>query len=451
MKFPAFAFCAALQVLAAASSYAQVPQAPTPQPQVPALFSDAERARIVAFWNAPGRYQIGPRDNALRDGAFAVRLSPAASIWFRVYNEALKPGKLPPNLAVAPTNERTARWESWVVAKLAHDRWAAQQAAERANARTVTSAPEPPLPGVIPPDLLAAVGNPPPFAVVAAPLKHMITFADGQSLSYHDHLAISSPRYAYYRFDEGVSSGGLALRSWPERELADFFARSGLSRFESNVMRAVSRLEGGFDSVNTYDTGFVSVGFIQFASLAEGAGSLGPVLRLQKATRREDFERDFRQFGLDVDADATLVAVDPATGAEVRGPEANRAIIMDKRLIAVFQRAGRTSAAFRTAQITEAKRRFYPADNEFSVNLDGQILRGRVRDIVRSEAGMATLLDRSVNLGNIRVLGPEVARLMRERGLNRLDQVPAFERELIRRLKWRVDFLSDASLSQPRG
>lgn len=429
-------------------------------PAPSALFTDAERARILAFWSEPGRYQIGPRAGAETEGAFAVRLSPAASIWFRAYNNVLKPGKMPPNMAVPPTNDSNAKWEAWVVAKLARDRWAAQQAADRANAASKPAAPtnaaptsakvpEPPLPGVIPGGLLAAVGNPPPFAVVAAPLRHTVTFADGMVLSYQDHIAIWSPRYAYYRFDEGVASEGLALREWPERDLAALLALSGLSGFESNVVRAVSRLEGGFDSVNTYDTGFVSVGFIQFASLEEGAGSLGPVLRQEKATRAADFERDFRVFGLDVDADSTLVAVDPSTGAELRGPDANRAIIEDKRLIAVFQRAGQLSAAFRLAQISEARRRFYPAGNELSVSLGGGVLKGRVRDIIRSEAGMATLFDRSVNVGNIRLLSEEVARLMRERGLTRLDQVPPYERELIKRLKWRQDFLKDASLSQP--
>jgi hypothetical protein len=42
-------------------------------------------------------------------------------------------------------------------------------------------------------------------------------------------------------------------------ELNRIFAASGLTPVEARVMRAVSLLEGGFDSINTYDTGF-SVG-----------------------------------------------------------------------------------------------------------------------------------------------------------------------------------------------
>jgi hypothetical protein len=452
---------AAVQVLAPVDAQPLMLEPLTPKSTPAPMFTEAERARIVAFWSVPGRYSIGPRANAERDGAFAVRLTPAASLWFRAYSNALRPGKTPPTATATPTDTRTAQWEIWVAAKVAHDHWAAQQAAARANARpalgttatpaaTTAAAPEPPLPGLIPADLLAAVGNPPPFAATVAPLQHTVMFEDGLSLSYHDHLAISSPRYAYYRFDEGVASEGTPLSRWPQRELAAMLEKSGLTRSESRVIGAVSRLEGGFDAVNTYDTGFVSVGFIQFASLSEGGGSLGPVLRQEKLTRPQDFEIDFRRFGLDVDDASLLVAIDPATGAEVRGPDANRTIIADKRLVAAFQRAGQTSAAFRAAQIQEAKRRFYPADATLAVNVNGQVLTSRVRDVVRSEAGMATLFDRSVNLGNFRLLSDEVARLMRERGLTRLDQVPAFERELIKRLKWRADFLSDTTLSQPR-
>ena len=105
-------------------------------------------------------------------------------------------------------------------------------------------------------------------------------------------------------------------------------------------MRAVSILEGGFDSVNTYDTGYVSVGFIQFASLKEGGGSLGAVLKNFKAADPLAFASDFHRFGVDVDETGHLVVVDPTSGAVATGAEANARIIEDKRLIAVFGRAG---------------------------------------------------------------------------------------------------------------
>lgn len=412
----------------------------------------------MSYWDAPGRYKVGARTDADKEGPFVVRLTPAASIWFRAYNQALRPGKLPPNMTAPPTDARTEKWEEWIKVKLAHDRWLAQQAADAANAQ-IKGVPSvalpgmvpaaPPLPGVIPAELLAAVGNPPPFAIVAAPLRHVVKFEDLE-LSYHDHIGVSSPRYGYYRFDEGVMSMGLALRNWPDKELSDLFVQAGFTPFEQRVVKAVSVLEGGFDSVNTYDTGFVSVGFIQFATLAEGAGSLGDVLRYQKRRRPADFERDFRAFGIDVDDQSILVTIDPSTGAEVRGPDANRAIINDKRLIAVFQRAGQKSTAFRLAQIEVTKQRYYPADRPVTATVGGREIKGKVSDVIKSEAGMATLLDRSVNTGNIRLLDEELGKLMTERKLSTLQQVAPYERELIQRLKWRHDFLQDTSLSQPR-
>lgn len=260
-------------------------QASPPLTVAPAagLFSPAERARIVNYWGEPGRYKVGARIDADKEGAFVVRLTPAASVWFRAYNQTLRPGKLPPNMTAAPTDTRTEKWEAWIKAKLARDRWEAQQAADAANSLIKGANPAmpntvaPPPAGVIPPELLAAVGNPPPFAVAVAPLRHVITFGDAE-FSYQDHIGVSNPRYGYYRFDEGVMSMGLALRNWPDKDLNDLFAQAGFTPFEQHVVKAVSKLEGGFDSINTYDTGFVSVGFIQFATLADGAGSLGDVL-----------------------------------------------------------------------------------------------------------------------------------------------------------------------------
>lgn len=455
--FILFTCTLAFKVLWAAPIAAQAQTAVVTAPVTP-LFSADERARVVAYWNAPGRYKVGARTNADKEGAFVVRLTPAASIWFRAYNQALKLGKLPPNLAVPPTDPRTEKWEIWVKAKLARDRWQAQKIADAANAAMKgvpsvappgTVPAEPPLPGVIPAELLAAVGNPPPFAAAAAPLRHVVAFEDGE-FSYHDHIPVSSPRYGYYRFDEGVMSMGLALRNWPDKELSDLFAQAGFTPFEQHVVKAVSKLEGGFDSINTYDTGYVSVGFIQFATLADGGGSLGPVLRYQKRNRPADFERDFRVFGIDVNDQSTLVVIDPSTGGEVRGPDANRAIIADKRLIAVFQRAGQKSVAFRLAQIEVAKQRFYPADTNFTATVGGREIKGKVADVIKSEAGIATLFDRSVNTGNIRLFGEELGKLMTERNLTSLERVAPHERELIKRLKWRHDFLEDTSLSQPQ-
>ena len=281
------------------------------------------------------------------------------------------------------------------------------------------------------------------------PRSYTIAFDDGQTLQYTDHVAGGASRNASYRFAQGVQSFGLRLRDWPEKDLNDFFAQSGLTPFEQNVMKAVSVLEGGFDSVNTYDTGFVSVGFIQFASLGEGSGSLGAVLKQQKQTRPAEFQQDFRRFGIDVDDTGTMVVLDPQTGGEVRGAQANLKIIDDKRLIATFQRAGRTRA-FQTAQIQVAKRNYYPDNDLVTITIGGAEKTVKASDLIKSEAGMATLFDRKVNTGNIRMVGEAVSKLMKERNLTQIEQLRPFERELIPLLRWRTDFLTEKSLAQPQ-
>jgi len=427
-------------------------------PAPAALFSDKERARSVAYWNAPGRYRIEARAEAAKNGHWVVRLTPAASLWFYNYTRARGAAKTPPTeTTVTPASPQATVWETWITAKYAHDSWLAQTAAAAANSPITNAStgsspvpvvPAPPLPGLIPLDLLAAVGNPPPFVAAVAPRRYTVTFDDGTAISYTDHVNVR-PRYAYYRFDQGVMHAGVALRTIPEEELNRIFAASGMTPFEQHVVKAVSRLEGGFASVNTYDTGYLSVGFIQFATLSAGSGSLGSVLKREKLDRYVDFNEDFRRYGIDVNDAGALVVVDPATGAELAGPEAVLKIIDDKRLTAVFQRAGANSQAFRAAQVLVARQQYYPADMPLSVTIGGRTISGKVADVIKSEAGMATLFDRKVNTGNIRALSGVVAQVMQERGLTKLEEAAAFERQIVRALKYRVDFLADKTLTQP--
>ena len=226
---------------------------------------------------------------------------------------------------------------------------------------------------------------------------------------------------------------------------------ASLTPFEAHVIGAVSRLEGGFDAVNTYDTGYVSVGFIQFITAVGGDGSLASVLATEKANTPGDFARDFHVRGIDVTPGGLYAAVDPATGAELTGPEAVQKTIRDPRLVAVFQAAGRSSTAFRVAQIQTARRLYYPAADPLTVTLaNGATLTGRVGDVLHSEAGMATAFDRKVNTGHA---APEVAAaaasVLTAHGLTTLADLAPYEREVVIALKYRADFLADKSLGQP--
>lgn len=415
------------------------------------MFSAEERTAIVAYWSTQARYTLGLPASALAQGVWQVRLTPDASRWFWAYQRAVAgPGKPPPNQDVKAKPE----WEAWVQAKLEFDRWCAQSVADAANRALVpgyqpkAAALTPPAPGPIPADLLAAVGNPPPFASAVVPMEYVVVFEDGDRYAFVDNPAMR-PRYAYYRSANGVMDPGKSLRTMTDAELDPLFTGAGMSPSEARAAKAVSRLEGGFEAVNTYDTGWVSIGFIQFITGERGDGSLMEVLQREKADDPEAYRADFRRFGMDVNPSGVLVVVDPATGAELTGNDAVRKVIDDKRLTAVFQRAARRSRAFLTAQVKVAKTRYWPAGDRFSISVNGVTLEGTVGDVIRSEAGLATLFDRKVNRGSIAPFQEVLERVARAHGCKSLEDLRRHEREIVAELKYRVDFLQDASLSQP--
>jgi len=416
-------------------------------------FSDEERARIVQFWNEPGRYSVSAPPDAAQRGPWTVRLSVAASQWLWNYDRARGLAKGPPTQNSAPANPEQKEWDAWIEAKLNWDRWTAAQAAHEANNRVLGrsaafDSPIPQVPGPAPLGLIALAGNPPHFADVVAPLFHSVRFDERMTISYPDNPLLRA-RYAYYRFPQGVMSGGSRVRELPAEFVDALFTEAGVSASEKKVMAAVSLLEGGFDSVNTYDTGFVSVGFIQFACLKDGAGSLGAVLRRHKQEAPESFQSDFRTYGIDVAENATMSVVDPSTGAELSGAVAALKIIDDKRLIAVFQRAGKLSKAFRMAQIRVAKAMYYPADSAVTFQSGGKTVTGPISAFIKSEAGMATLMDRKVNTGNVEPLPIVVALIAAENGIQKVEDLAPFERDIVAAMKFRKDYLADSSLTQP--
>ena len=182
------------------------------------------------------------------------------------------------------------------------------------------------------------------------------------------------PDSPYLVHPDGVKAGGLPVRDLEEIHM--LFACAGVTdEVAKNVLIKVSAREGGFDAVNTWDTGYVSVGFIQFTFGEHGNGSLQHVLQRMKTdeallSRRpghvNEFARYFADHGIDV-RDGRLFVRDPATGETKCDAAAVQAIIDDKRLTALFQDAGAKSRAFRLAQIREAYGAYYLADAPFRI------------------------------------------------------------------------------------
>lgn len=458
-------FICVLSLIWTTGACAQQPPV-SPLPPAQPLFTDTERAALVAFWHAPGRQEIAAPPDAAKNGPWQVRLTTEGSTWLLGYQKAVRGnGKvIPPTQdAQASASGPQGEWEAWVTARVAYDRYQAGMVATRANAAVMPAAvpvPAPstePLvsaasPGPVPPDLVAACGNPPRFANAVAPLQYTISLGDPTDLYVYQDNVKMRDRYAYYRFDRGTVAYGKKLESFPDRELSDLFRKAGFTKSEQRVFTAVSGLEGGFETVNTYDTGYVSIGFIQFITLADGHEDLARVMIDEKASKPKDFQADFHWFGIDIQpGDGTLTVVDPATGAELVGSAAVQRVIEDKRLTAVFQRAGRKSEAFRVSQIRTARASYWPASDPVQILLpNGTVVFGVVSDFIKSEAGMATLLDRKVNVGNIRLLATVAAETFQSHKAKKLSDLSRYEREIITAMKYRSDFLQEKSLSKPK-
>lgn len=420
-------------------------------PTYASLFTPAERSQLQAFWNQPGRLTMSPN---MKNGLYQVRETTAASIWLWTY---LRSGKkiTPPTVDAlnAGTPGTTDTWNDWIKAAIAYDRAVAENTCAKFNSiishSSQASVPLPPNPGPCPDGLAAAAGCPPPFAE-AVPITTFNVHFDDIDLSYNDHVMLR-PNYQYYRFANGVASEGQSVKDLSPDQLNALYAKAGIDAPTAKVLQEVSQLEGGFDAVNTYDTGYVSVGFIQFASLKEGAGSLGEMMADYKMRAPADFNRDFHQYGIDCQADGTLDVVDPATGVEVTGPTANSVIIQDKRLIAVFQRAGLKSDAFRAEQLGMAVRMFDPVNDMVAVTINGQTVNMRIGDIVHSEAGIATLMDRKVNTGKLSSLSQVLSDVAAAYGCQSAADLSKYEAEIVTKMRYRRNFMADLALTQPVG
>lgn len=443
-----------IAILAAGASAQTDPVQVTPGERPPA-FTPEERASIQAYWNDPTRYTTTLPDDVLVRGAWQVRETVPGSQWLWNYQRGKK---IPPTVNPVAVTDEQKNWEDWIDAKLRYDRWQALQLARAMNLKTIgkalpdpdatTPLEQPPAPGPIPPALLAWAGNPPALAEAVVPMQHTVAFEDA-SISYRDNTRLGNPRYAYYRFQQGVMSVGMPVKSLPSDKVTSLCQLAGIGDSDSKVMRAVSMLEGGFDSVNTYDTGYVSVGFIQFATLKGGANSVGQLLKLYKSTYPGDFQQDFRRFGIDVTPDGVLDVLDVSTGAELVGPDAARRVIDDKRLIAVFQRAGLRSDKYNATQLRAAKEIYYPANDAITVTVGDKTLTGTVADVIKTEAGMATLMDRKVNTGKLDPLPAILADVAAQTNPQSLSDLAAYERDIVDALRYRKDYLADATLSQP--
>jgi hypothetical protein len=442
------------------------------------LFDSQARQNVKRAFAELVQMDVGVPPTSASRGAWQVRQTAEGSKWLYDFQKAQP-----------PTDEAHANWALWIEAKIAYDRASAAKKADALNGRRQpdedSQSETPPdanfgdivsvggmmdlgdisgpmaevsyngriveNPGQIPDDLKMFMnGRVPTFAAAVKPKLYKINYGDSALVSFIDQAPVRD-RYLYLRSNDGVISGGTPLKTMTEEDVDELCRRAGIDVSTWNVMSAVSSLEGGFDSINTYDTGYISCGFIQFTSGAGGAGSLANVLLKHKQQDPAAFGRDFRRFGIEVTDNGVLVCVDPATGTELVGPGAVQAVIKDKRLTGVFVHAGRQSLSFKVAQVLVAKDRYYAGDDMITLKLGDKKTQVRVRDVIKSEAGLATIMDRKVNTGNTGPLTSVMQRMANELQANSPDDLVVSEDQIVAAVKFRKDFLSDPTLSQPGG
>ncbi|NJL13803.1 MAG: LysM peptidoglycan-binding domain-containing protein [Microscillaceae bacterium] len=222
----------------------------------------------------------------------------------------------------------------------------------------------------------------------------------GQTVSIRFH---NFPRSAHTQYYHGVSYAGISNPEIP----MEVFRRLGANETLAEALSFVSRHEGKFDAINSYDRAIFSFGFIQFAG---NGGGLVPLLAAIKQKAPKVFEEYFQQFGLDVEYREHLGQIQQAElrvanphdrGGKfiLRGQEAERVLRADKVLHGVFIRAGHYLPVV-TLQIDAALQHYVKPALHLSLNLVLGTLRlsnATLTDYINSALGLTMLIDLSIN------------------------------------------------------
>jgi hypothetical protein len=162
-------------------------------------------------------------------------------------------------------------------------------------------------------------------------------------------------------------------------------------------MQAVSANEGRLEAINTWDNAFLTFGALQWTVGAKDAeGELAALLNRIKATASDVFTDYFGQYGLDVGPIATGPGVVPTGSLLLNGRRlatpADKGRLRDVDWAYRFYRAGHDRTV-RRIQVEHAVSRLATFYSEPRKGIKGRL----VSDYVRSEYGVALLLDQHVN------------------------------------------------------
>lgn len=209
--------------------------------------------------------------------------------------------------------------------------------------------------------------------------KSVVIFVEGDR---YEFVPITWARY------RGHMCAG-RLRPDPEN-LADRLARLNHPTSAARALAVISGFEGGFDSLQTYDRGKFSWGFIQFSA----TGGLPRLMQNVKAKAPDVFHACFASRGLDVDETRLTVRVG---GRRLEGRAVHDRLHDDPSLWTGFLQASRLSEV-QDLQVDAAYENYYALPLTQCVPLgQREVPLGTL--FAADEFGKALVCDRAVHRG----------------------------------------------------
>ena len=255
------------------------------------------------------------------------------------------------------------------------------------------------------------------------------------NITYKDHRGLSQKvsfsnfvRSNYSVYPYGISYSGTVIHDIP----ADYYESVGLSRQLAEDLEFVSKNEGKFDAINSYDKAAFSFGFIQFAG-ETGGGTFPNMMALIKDRNPSLYEEAFGRFGVDVEYTYKNDKYEPASmvvftpdGKRYVGTDAEKYIRSDKVLHGVFVRAGQNIEVAKLQVLSAVQEYVKPALRaKISLNANGiDVNREPITDFINSAGGITVLIDLAVNqglTGALRIFAPAIEQVARQTGITSLD------------------------------
>jgi peptidoglycan endopeptidase LytF len=256
--------------------------------------------------------------------------------------------------------------------------------------------------------------------------KYNITYKDHrgnlEKVSFSNFV-----RSGYSVYPYGVSYSGTVLHDIP----ASYYESVGLSKQLAESLEFVSKNEGKFDAINSYDKAAFSFGFIQFAGQT-GGGTFPHMMALIKDRNPSLFEEAFGRFGIDVEYTYRNDKYDPAKmvvftpdGKRYEGTDAEKYIRSDKVLHGIFVRAGQNIEVAKLQVLAAVQEYVKPALRaKISLNANGvSVNREPVTDFINSAGGITVLIDLAVNqglTGALRIFAPAIEQVAKQTGITSL-------------------------------